>query len=350
MEKRDTVVYIPYGIRGDKTNEYIFNMIEMLEKKYKVTGNLAEPVDIFSMLRTKAVFLNWVEGSLDAGLKLKLGLYKMAGTKLVWVFHNKQPHDAGSDDELVKKNMEWLADQADYIVLHSKSSAQYIPHNKRNLAKNIYIPHPVYEKRLSEERMTELRNRYKISESDFVFTMFGMIRPYKHYEDGIKAFKELSPAGAKLILAGRCIDLKYASYLKKLCGHSENIILDLRYIPDAVLDAIIGISDVIVIPYVNDSSMNSGVMMQAFSNEKTVIIPNICMARDLAPQRFFYGYKSKLEKAMLKAYQNGKDMNRDLGHRAYEYVTQHNNLDIVSNRLNVMLDGGFRKKKRGKRR
>lgn len=346
MGKRNTVVYIPYGTRGDKTNEYIFNMIEMLEKEYKVSGDLAEPTDIFSMLRTKAVFLNWVEGSLDVKMKLQLSLYKILGTKLVWVFHNKMPHDADSYDKHALKNMEWLADRADHIVLHSKSSARYIPHSRVNSAKKIYIPHPIYEKRLSEEQMTKLRSEYRIGENDFVFTMFGMIRPYKHYEDGIKAFKALALAGAKLILAGRCVDLKYASYLKKLCGDSDNIILDLRYIPDMTLDAILGISDVIVIPYVNDSSMNSGVMIQAFSNEKTVIIPDICMARDFAPQGFFYGYKKSLETAMFRAYKNGKDTNRILGHQAYEYVTKHNSIEVVSNRLNIMLDGDFRKRKK----
>lgn len=339
MGKRDTVVYIPYGIRGDKSNEYIFNMIEMLKKEYKVSGDLAEPGDIFSRFRTKAVFLNWVEANLDARMKLQLSLYKMSGTKLVWVFHNKMPHDADSGDKQAKKNMEWLADRADYIVLHSKSSARYIPHNKSNSGKKIYIPHPIYEKRMSGEQMAKLRSEYKIDKNDFVFTMFGMIRRYKHYEDGIKAFKTLAPARAKLILAGRCMDLRYASYLKKLCGDSENIILDLRYIPDVTLDAIIGISDVIVIPYVNDSSMNSGVMMQAFSNGKTVIVPDICMARDFAPQGFFYGYKSKLETAMLRAYKNGKAINRNLGHQAYEYVTKHNSEEVVSNRLRIMLDG-----------
>ena len=109
--------------------------------------------------------------------------------------------------------------------------------------------------------------------------MFGGIRRYKGYEKGIMAFDRLDIDDAKLVLAGWGTDVGYAKYLRDLSAHNESIILDLRYIPGITLNALIGISDVIVLPYTNKSSMNSGVMIQAFSNGKTVITPDICMAR-----------------------------------------------------------------------
>ncbi len=335
--KRNTIVYLPYVTKSGMGNEHEIKKIEILRRKYNVVGELAEPVDVYSMLGTKAVFLNWIEDELDSKMKLQLCLYKLFGAKIIWVFHNKFPHDAVEGDKHVAYNMRWLADVASHIMLHSKSSAKYIPNYRKNVSKKVYVPHLIYEKRLSQTRIEELRTKYDIGEGDFVFTMFGMIRPYKHYEDGVMAFKNLAAKGAKLILAGNCINVQYAKYLKELCNDNKDIILDLRYIPEVVLDAIIGISDVIVIPYVNKSSMNSGVMMQAFSNEKTVIIPDICMARDFAPQGFFYGYRRCLEKAMLNEYNNGKEKNRQMGHQAYEYVKDNNNDEIVSAKLYSML-------------
>ena len=93
------------------------------------------------------------------------------------------------------------------------------------------------------------------------------------------------------------------------------------------------ITDVVVIPYVNESSMNSGVMIQAFSCGKTVIVSDFAMARDYALQSFFYGYSKSLEKVMKKAYRNGKEKNKRMGEEAKKYMDTHNNEDIVRDRL-----------------
>ena len=289
-------------------------------------------------MKTKAVFLNWIEDKLDTKMKIQLCMYRLFGAKVIWIFHNKFPHKFTEKDRKIMGNMRWLANHASYIILHSRSSRKYVPNYSINKSKAVYVPHIMFEKRLSLQHISELRNKYNISETDFVFTMFGMIKQYKRYEDTIKAFKKLGIPGTKLILAGNSDEVEYIKCLKNLCCDCEDIILDIRYIPNVTLNAIIEISDVIVVPYVNSSSMNSGAMIQAFSNARTVIIPDICMARDLASQRFFYGYKMNLEKAMLKAYKNGKEANREMGNRAYEYVSKHNNEEVVSAKLYSILE------------
>ena len=128
---RDKVVYIPYPVKGNRINEYTSNMVKLLKKDYSVLGNLAEPTDIFQMLQTKAVFLNWMENGLDKKLKLQLLLHKIFGAKIVWVFHNKQPHEVNEAD-ITQKNVQWLAEISSIIMLHSKCSKKYIPHPKRN--------------------------------------------------------------------------------------------------------------------------------------------------------------------------------------------------------------------------
>lgn len=336
--KRNRIIYIPYEARGGKINEYTVNMIKILQKKYHVCGELAEPFDIYSMVKTKAVFLNWIEEQLNAGIKLRLCLHKLFGVKIIWVFHNKFPHQAAEDDKRVMGNMKWLANHADQIMLHSVHSENYIPNLKRNRRKKVYIPHIMYEKEKERSCEEELRKRYGISERDFVFLMFGMIKPYKHYEEGINAFKRMGVKRAKLILAGNSMDVKYTKYLERLCAGNADIVLDLRYLPTLILETLIEISDVIVIPYKNHTSMNSGVMIQAFSNEKTVIVPDICMGRDFASEGFIYGYRKSLGNAMMRAYENGKELNRKMGKQAYEYVSRYHNEAVVRKRLYQMLD------------
>lgn len=325
---RNKVVYIPYPIKGNRINEYTTNMVNILKKDYLVLGNLAEATDISQMLRTKAVFLNWIENSLDRKWKLLLILHKFFGAKIIWVFHNKQPHEV-NENEIVQKNMRWLAEISSIILLHSKYSRQYIPYVKRNGRKAVYVPHVMYEEKKSYVDLEAVRDKYGIKAEDFVFTIFGLVRPYKNIEGGIEAFTRLNQKQSKLLIVGQPLSSSYAKEIENLSKNNENIILDLKYISDEMLEAVLAISDVIVIPYKSGSSMNSGVMIQAFSKGKTVIAPDIAMARDMRKAGFFYMYRNNLFKVLKKAYENGKEENRAMGKSAMEYMQTHNNKELV---------------------
>ncbi len=312
-------------------------MIEILDEEYHVEGKLATPININLMLRTKAVFLNWVETSgLNRSRKLQILLYKLFGARIIWVFHNKYPHDTILN-KVSTRNINWLARHSNIIMLHSKSSSKYIPDAARNRKKAVYVPHILYGGGKGKPCPFDMREKYKISDEDFVFTIFGTIRPYKKIERGIEAFQKLQMNHAKLIIAGSPEDAEYVKDIERLCEGSKNIILDMHYLSAVKLDGIIDISDVVLLPYQNKSSMNSGVMIQAFSRGKTVIIPNICMARDLAQYHFFYMYQKHLDQVMLKAYENGKDINRHMGEQAKEYIYEHNNKEVVKKYVYRML-------------
>ncbi len=335
MKIKDTVIYIPYYVKGDKNNAYTFNMIKLLKEKFIVAGSLAEPADVLRLLRTKAVFLNWIEADLDYKMKMQLLFHKLTGAKIVWVFHNKYPHDAALSRRIVQ-NMKWLARYSSIIMLHSKSSRKYIPNAARNKKKSVYIPHVLYEQQIRKNDIATIKAEYGICNADFVFTIFGMVRPYKNIEGAIEAFKKLNLNNARLLIAGNPVNKKYAEKITRLCKE-ENIILDLKYLSNYKLDCVLEISDVIVIPYKDRSSMNSGVMIHAFSKGKTVIAPDICMARDMAANNFFYMHHGFLKKTMAKAYENGKDMNRKMGEKAQDYILKYNNHKIVREALDNIL-------------
>ena len=328
MSGRKRVVYIPYPIKGNKVNESQTCLVEILSKKYTVCGELTDPADIVGMLGTKAVFLNWVEEKLDKRMKCQLLLYQLFGAKIVWVFHNRLPHDMkpGSRDA---ENMKWLADRCDIIWLLSKHSRRYIPNRGKNQRKSVFIPHIMFPSRRGQASLDEVRLKYGISKQDFVFLIFGLIRPYKNIEGGIEAFRKLGMPDAKLVIAGNPVNSSYAKQIKKLCEGSQNIVLDLQYISNALL---------VVLPYHDGSSMNSGVMIQAFSNGRPVISPDICMARDFAGEGFLYRYHHSLEKAMEEAYANGKEVNREMGLKAQRYMKRWHNKETVSRQLYSILE------------
>lgn len=339
MKTRNQIIYIPYPAQKDGINEYTVNMVKILQKKHKVVGELKEKLDVKDLLSTKAIFLNWIEDSLNYKIKSQLFLYHMFGAKIVWVFHNKLPHDMKKNNKIIQK-MKWLSNKCDFIILHSKSSVKYIPNRKRNQKKAIYVPHILYDSNRANtsSNLSSIRRKYGIQETDFIFTIYGFIKPYKNIENGIDTFVKLGLPNAKLIIAGNPVNVKYARQIKELCINNKNIILDLHYLSKTQLDGLIGISDVIVLPYNNKSSMNSGVMIQAFSNGKTVISPNICMAQDFSKKGMLYIYSHHLDRVMEKAYKNGKEINWMMGKRAQIYIEQNHNEKVVSECLEFILN------------
>lgn len=337
LGNRKQITYIPYPLRENKPNEFLIEVVNILRKRYRVEGELSSWLDIRKMLKTKAIFLNWIEDSLDKRMKATLLLSQLFGVKIIWTFHNKMPHDTKSKDKATS-NMKWLANHCDVIWLLSKSSRRYIPNRERNQNKSIYIPHIMYRSHIEDINLEEIRRKYGIKMKDFVFTIFGQIRPYKNIEKGIKAFKSLGLPNAKLMIVGSPTDVAYAKKIRQLSANNEDIILDMQFISNTLLDGIIGISDVIVIPYENESSMNSGVMIHAFSNGKTVISPNICMARDFSKEHFLYRYNHSLEKVMKKAYANGKEINKKMGEMAEAHMKEKHNEKVVSEALYSMLE------------
>lgn len=336
---RRIIVYIPYrkGVRTANSNEYLPKMIEILEEKYDVTGELASPLNFLTMLKTKAVFLNYVEETgLSLGMKAQILMHKVFGAEIIWAFQNKYPHDA-IQNKVSTGNMNWLSRYSDKIMLHSRSSRKYIPNALRNGKKAVYVPHILYDSHGVSTGMEILKTKYGIQEEDFVFTIFGVVRPYKKIENGIEAFRKIKAKNAKLLIAGAPVDVRYARKIKAMCKNEQNIILDMNYLSDMKLDIIIDISDVILLPYKNKSSANSGVMIHSFSRGKTVIAPDICMAIDFAPYHFFYMYRNSLEEVMQRAYENGKDYNRHMGLRAKKYIERNNNREVVKRHIYDML-------------
>ncbi len=334
--KRNKIIYIPYPEKKSNINEYTLNMIKILQEQYSVTGKIAKPVHIGDILHTKAIFLNWIEDKLNAEMKIQLMIYRILGVKIIWVFHNKYPHDIIQSKEIAQ-NMLWLARNSTTIVVHSKTSCQYIPDADKNKKKAVYVPHILYESHNDNMDTSDIRKKYGISENDFLYTIFGSIKPYKNIENGIKTFQRMRLQNSKLLITGSPYNSGYAKKIKTLCSEDSDIILDLRFISDENLDGIIDISDVILLPYKEGSSMNSGVMIKAFSKGKTVIAPDICMARDLAENKFFYIYKKSFQDAMMQAYQNGKKINKYMGDMAKNYIYKNNNREIVKKRLDKIL-------------
>lgn len=340
MKKR--VVYLPYPYYGDQRNQFAQNMVDLLKLDYDVVGHLEPVSNILTILETQAIILNWTEQNLSENWKEKILNYKKYGTRVIWFFHNKMAH-IDKNREKVSENMLWLAEHCDSIVVLSQSSMQYIPGKEHNIEKVTYIPHIAYKNMANVRIQQYFKKNYDLKEEEFVYGIFGGIWPYKNIEMAIQCFKDLAIPNSKLIIAGKPISEEYKEEIMSLIKSSDNIFFESRFLVEAELDSIIAMTDVILMPYVDPSSMNSGVLIKAFSNGKTVIAPNICMVNDIDNENLFL-YKWQIEniqtfkEQMIKAHSDGKKELLYKGEMAKRYIESNNCAEIVKKEMKRIIE------------
>ncbi len=328
--ERKNIVFFPAPGSSDGDNLFVRNMIELISWNYHVAAMEQISNDQIKIRGVQAVILNWAETELDPHMKRILLLYKLLGVKICWVFHNRVPHDCKKISQI--KNMKWLADRCDCILLLSKASRQYLPNRKRNLRKCVYLPHINYIGTYPESER-DIRKENGVGEDTFVYAFYGLIRPYKNLEILLQAFCELKLENAKLLIAGSIRNGMDIEELKKRCIGSDSVILWPGFIPNGEMEAFVRGCDLMVLPYSKVSSMNSGAMILAFSYARTVIVPEIAMGRDIKDKNFafIYDYANEkenlegLKEKMLEAYQIGRRGVHGMGERAKKYVKRNHN-------------------------
>lgn len=332
------IIYSPF----QGSNVYIDNMKRCWEKLFEVISPMSAEGNLYILLNTKAIILNWTEAGLDSKKERQLLWYKALGIKIIWVFHNRIPHNTGKTAEEMKiqrKNMRFMAKISNAIILHSENSRKYLKEYTKNESKVYFVPHISYLRQNSW-----MKDCPRHGKEPFCFVFQGAITPYKNIELLIKVFKELNLPDCELHITGKPCNTAYANELIQLSNCSA-IQLKFEYISDYAVSQEIQKADVMVLPYDLESSMNSGAMIAAFSNKRTVIVSANAMARDFMYEDFLYIYDysdqenhfQQLKAAMRLAYENGVDVNREKGKKAFEYIRRRNSEEIVVKRLMEMM-------------
>lgn len=268
---------------------------------------------------------------------IKLLILKNQKKKIIWVLHNAIPHDSKHRIfSLIL--MKYLAKNSYNIIIHSNESKNVLADIVNyNIIKNkvTYIPHPNYIGVYEEVNIK--RNLEKKLNLLFI----GAIKPYKNVDLLIEVFNELKLNDMTLTLAGKIINEEYEDYINNLINNNSNIICDFRFIEDNEIQGLIQKSDILVLPYDITSSLNSGTIILAFSNKRTVLSPNIGTLKDFKQNDMFFSYEYQnidSHKAILKSnikkvyeiYMKDKNKIKSMGEKCYETVKTNNSTEKIS--------------------
>ena len=295
-------------------------------------------------LRCKIVNFNWFENAPTYRSYLKkclvLFLLRIFRKKIVYTLHNKQPHDLKHNNYAVKL-MKKLCKQAVAIVGLCPDTHEVVRQIAPDtVAKVIVIPHPNYIANYSAMKTCDLREKFGFSKGDLVLLYMGLLRPYKNIELLIYILNRIQNDKIKLLVAGTAFDEEYKEQLIRSAQGNPNIVFDFRYIPDEEVVAYYKTSDLVVLPYHKNSSLNSGVVYLSFSLKKTVICPDIGTINMIPDKRFVYSYhydtdeehEDALSKVFMEAvtdFERNPDILRQKGEMAYKYVSKMHSMDIV---------------------
>lgn len=343
MVKNHVIAYYPYSYN---TSSYHGLIQEMIAERYFVIDYNDVKRDTFQLQDIDAIYLNWMEDVMDDYDRTLILKAAKTEIKVFWVFHNKVSHDKDKEKKC-RSNITFLLENVTDIIVLSHSSIRYLYEYSPQLDQDKihYLPHPEYIGNYGTLENTAFKKR--ITASQFVFGCIGNLRPDKNIELVIKAFKQFPYREEScLFIVGRPDMESYLLLLEKLIGDDENIILLPDRIPDYMMNFYVDSADVLVLPYDVKSCINSGVMLLAFTNKRTVIVSDICMTEEFNDALFYrYSYKDdedhivKLAAQMAKAYTDGKTAVRTMGAGLYDEIINNNLKKSVKSRLYEILDG-----------
>lgn len=338
--------------KQNDSNKYIQITIDCIKKIGANIYGLDMVFKSFSCLsKTDAVIFNWFDllGAKNRlykfiTRKIKLFILRFFGKKIIFVFHNIISHsECGSF--LSKRIIKSICKKSHKIIILCSQSKQYLKNylSEDEIEKKAFlIPHPNYIGAYSTDDFV-ITKYGDFSDEKINVLFIGLVRPYKNIELIIEIAKLYKDSPFYFIIAGRPFSESYKKQLEEKASGLTNVSLYFDFIQDNEIAGLINKSDVLLLPYDTTSSLNSGTVVLAFSNKKTVICPEIGTIMEYPSDvTFSYKYNDQNDhferlKSIFCSFLSNDIMTvkKQLmlkGEEAYRLVNDKNSLDFISSR------------------
>ena len=229
--------------------------------------------------------LHWPDDFLSYRSPVKAAAYVLAelvlmviarqrGTRIVWTVHDLGPHEShhGWLESIFWRIFPKLVDG--FVTLsHTGREAARRQHPELKSLPSAVVPHGHYRPAYPEPiAKASARDQLGLPESDPVAVYVGRIRPYKSVEPLVHAFRKVPNADARLLVTGNPSGPAIKRQIRRAAMGDDRIHLDLRFIPDDEIPAILGAADLAVLPY--EDILHSGSALLALSFNRPVLVPN----------------------------------------------------------------------------
>jgi beta-1,4-mannosyltransferase len=224
----------------------------------------------------------WIAPLDVAAVSGLLWLARRRGAALVWTGHDLEPHELYRP-RLWRAYNSFFISQVDLLISFSNGATSLLIERHSRLAgvPAVVVPHGHYrDYYTAPPKAAILRKELKLDHRP-VLLCFGLIRPYKNLPDIIRAWRQLPEPRPQLVIAGRPMDSEIAEAIKKEAGDSKDVHLLLRFIHGDEVPTIFAIADVVLMPYMARSALNSGVAHLALSLSRPAVLKDTPASQNL---------------------------------------------------------------------
>lgn len=247
---------------------------------------------------------------------VQLWLCSLFGVRVVWTVHNRSNHERSHEtiDRWVSRRIVNIADAVQ--VWDKRTEEELETYLDITLENTVRIQHgnydPLYEP-INEDRKT-LRRSFDLDPDKRTLLYFGRIRPYKQVPELLHTWCNLEPSDAQLIIAGNSKDEEATQIIESLAAGRDDVMLDIRYIPDEELPRFFGACDVAVFPYRH--IFNSGSVLLAMTFGRPFVAPRLGAIPTVDPGgNILYDPDDRLESALERAIYASRSELNEVGNK-----------------------------------
>lgn len=194
---------------------------------------------------------------------------KLRNIQLVWTIHNLYPHNA-KYHTMERFMRRLICSFCSKLIVASESIKRKVIAEFDVPAEKLFVVKHGHYLGVYKRNGINYREVYDISEDADVYLFLGAIKAYKGVEDLIEAFNAVKTKQSYLIIAGKA-DQEMQDYLNGV-QDLNNIILELRFIPNELIADLISAVDVMVMPYKEITTSGSAILGLSF--KKLIVMPN----------------------------------------------------------------------------
>ena len=226
-------------------NDYIRLQIEAIRK----AGYIPVPQTL-NIKKSDYILYNWME-NVDGNHKIlvvskkliRLLQLKLLGKKIIWVMHNKQPHENSYKYGLfMMKVMAFLSDKIMILCDETVPALMKLTNSKKVLEKVCKVPLISYESIVGKMDEAPVGGKLNI-------LLFGQIKPYKGVEVLLEALKdEYLQQNTVITIVGKCNDQNYLNQLTEKIRTLHNVSFQNRFIELSELKKIVKDVHLLVLP------------------------------------------------------------------------------------------------------
>ena len=273
--------------------------------QYKIKLLHMHWIDGFSGLSSKNRFKSFFKFFL---FKIDIYLAKnILKTKIVWTIHNLHSHmNYYPLLEILSRRS--FSKKVDAIICHCAYAKNEIQKIYGVSQKKIHIINigNYYERYPNEISMEKAREYLNIKQDQFIFLIFGPIRPYKGIINLINAFKKIRrKEKAKLMIVGNPVNKLLIANIINRTKDNQNFILKFGFIPEDEIQLYINASDVVVFSY--KKILTSAGILLAMSFGKPIIAPRLGCIPETLDEKGAFLYNSQEKKGLLLAVEEAID-------------------------------------------